>query len=95
MKIALLNVAGRQLRQCWPSVLPEDLADVEFVFDDAEGADHIICFNGVNAPLQVLCRPDRIWSLVQEPPDPLTAHHYHAQPAFSRIYVPDAGLSHP
>ncbi len=95
MKIALLNVGARPLRQFWPSVPPDDLADVEFAFDDAEGADHIICLNGVKAPLQVLCRPDRIWSLVQEPPDPLTAHLYHAQPAFSRVYVPDAGLAGP
>lgn len=77
----------------WPSNPPPDIRHVVFQFDDANGADHIVAMNGTKRHMAVFCEPDRIWSMVQEPPDPLTAHLYHAQPAFSRVYVPDATIS--
>jgi hypothetical protein len=90
VKIALLNVGGRRMLDSWPSSPPEDIDDVTFVVDDVNGADHVVAMNGARRQTQVFCEPDRVWMMVQEPPDPLTAHHYHAQPAFARIYVPDA-----
>ncbi len=91
MKIAILRCYRNELGLAghWPSNPPADIRDVEFQFDRADGADHVVVLNGLTKDTRVFCGPDRIWAMIQEPPDPLEAHIYEGQQAFSRIYSPD------
>ena len=68
MKIAILRCyrAGPDLAGHWPAEPPADIRDVEFQFDSADGADHVVVLNGVAEDTRVFCAPDRIWALVQE-----------------------------
>lgn len=89
MRIAVLRLYDAPLQQHWPTHPPADLQDVEFQFDDATGADHIVVLNGLDVETSVYCQPSRVWAMVQEPPVAETAHLYRGQTAFSRLYVPE------
>jgi hypothetical protein len=89
MKIAVLRLYGAPLDQHWPTRPPADLRDVQFQYDDATGADHVVVLNGVDSDTLVYCQPSRIWAMVQEPPVAETARLYEGQPAFHRLYVPE------
>jgi hypothetical protein len=93
VKIAVLRVYGSALAQQWPARPPAEFRDVEFQFDDATGADHVIVLSGVGRRTQVFCQPERVWLMIQEPPVPHTRNIYRAQAAFHRTYAPDG--THP
>lgn len=91
MKIALLALYSfGSLPRQWPVPPPPEFSDVEFVFGRTDGdEDLIIVFNALDARTVVNIPPDRIWAMIQEPPDRAMRYLYRWQRAFSRIYVPD------
>lgn len=66
--------------------------DIEFTLEPIEQCDFVIVFNRVPEDVTVLCAPENIWVIIQEPP----VREYEWLRAgfdnFARVYTPDTTL---
>lgn len=64
--------------------------DVRFLLEPGEEAcDYVVVLNGVRERTRVLCPPENIWGVVQEPPTGRVDFYHDGNRSFARIYTTD------
>ncbi|WP_207459128.1 glycosyltransferase family 10 [Azospirillum sp. SYSU D00513] len=76
------QLPGRELR--W--------GGVRFTFDTGQPADAAVILTGAPAGTVLTCPPERVWLMMQEPPNEAFAAFHQAPPVFSRVYTTDDRL---
>ena len=84
--------------QTWPNLMqqtPGSLGvwgDFEFTLDTVEACDYVLILNKPAEDTIVRCPPERVWAIIQEPPNEMFGLLHRGDPSYARIYTSDPGL---
>jgi hypothetical protein len=63
--------------------------DVRFVTNPTEPCDYIIVRNRPSVRSEVICPPEHVWAIMQEPPNEVWRHWHNSFPVVKRVYTQD------
>jgi hypothetical protein len=69
--------------------------DVQFVQEGSTCCDYTIILNAVASIESVICPPEHVWAIMQEPPTEFRKAMHRGAPFYHRIYTQDLSLSGP
>jgi hypothetical protein len=85
----------------WPDLLRQTPGhsgrwdDIQFLVDGTDECDLLVVLNGLLSDVEIACPKDRVWLLLQEPPDEAHKCAHLGRPEFARIYTTDDELRSP
>ena len=63
--------------------------DVRFVLNPTEPCDYIIIRNRASVKTEVICPPEHVWVIMQEPPNEVWQHWHKSFPVVKRVFTQD------
>lgn len=92
MRVSILKNWG------WPSLERQTPGNsmcwggIDFIEGYCEGTDYILILNGLQQSKQVICSPDNIWAIIQEPPTDKYKFWHQGNKIYAKIYTTDPTL---
>jgi hypothetical protein len=68
---------------------------VQFTTSPTDQCDYTVILNSVAGAETVMCPPEHVWAIMQEPPTEYRKPAHRGTPVYHRIYTPDEDLSGP